>query len=215
MMRSQPRRVSSFVVLAGLSLAIGAAAACSESAGPARPSRVSDAATPANAGPPGDARDNDVGKMLYKFNVIAVPQSDWVVSDSECTNNGHRIFFERGNGNTLGEILWHLQPNLKPSFQIQDCDGTNDAEADVWANESQRFYVMVRLLGPKTSTLHLVCTDIIDEGIDDLCLIDSVHLQRNSTTKIMENVVDNEYEEVLWEFSGNWRIFEVRIYEKL
>jgi hypothetical protein len=31
----------------------------------------------------------------------------------------------------------------------------------------------------------------------------------------MENVVDNEYEEVLWQFSGDWRIFEVRIYEKL
>ena len=201
------------VLLAGLLLAGGVASGCSESSSPAAPSQTD--TTRVAAKPPGDARDNDVGKMLYKFNVIATPKSDWVVPDGECTNQGHRIFFQRGNGNTLGEIRWHLEPGLNPSFQIQDCDGTNDAEADVWANESRRFYVMVRLLGPKNSSLTLTCQEVIEEGADDLCLVDTVNLSRNSTTKIMENVVDNAYEEVLWSLSGDWRIFEVRIYEKL
>jgi hypothetical protein len=166
---------------------------------------------------PGDAGDSDVGKQLFKFNVIAVPQSDWVVPDGECTNNGRRIFFERGNGNTLGDIRWQFVPGNTPSWDIEDCDGTSpdDNEAVVSVDESQSFWVMVRLLGPKPSTLQIVCQEIVEEGADDLCVIAGpVNLKRNAMTKIMSNIVDNEYEEVLWSLSGNWRIFEVRIYEK-
>ncbi len=171
-------------------------------------------ALPVSANPPG-ARDSDVGKMLYKFNVIAVPQSDWVVPDSECTNNGHRIFFERGNGSTLGTIEWQLWPGLSPDFQIADCDATHDGWATILANESQRFYVFVRVLGPSGTSLDLSCVEVIDAGTDDLCLISTENLQKGAMTKIMENVVDNQYENVLWYLSGSWRIFEVRIYEKL
>ena len=170
---------------------------------------------PASAAPKGDARDSDVGKKLFNFNVIAVPNGDWVVDDSECTNNGKRIFFEQGDGNTLGTIKWALYPDQNQSFDIQDCDGTGDSFAEIWANELQRFYVMIKLVGPKTSSLNVVCTDVIDYlGVDDLCLY-SGGITRNSTTKIMENVAEGQYEEVLWEFSGDWKIFQVLIYEKL
>ena len=172
-------------------------------------------AVPVAAKPPGDSRDSDVGKQLYKFNVIAVPQEDWAEDDGECSNNGSRIFFQRDNGGAIGTIKWELWPNLNTDFRIQDCDGTNDDWAVVQANESIAFWVTVRLLGPKTSTLNLVCTEIIDEGTDDLCVVGAVNLQRNATTKIMQNVFDNEYEEVLWSLSGNWRIIDVRIWEKL
>ena len=195
-----------------LSLVAVVATACSKN----NPTEPTPAAVSADAAArPGDAGDSDVGKQLFKFNVIAVPQSDWVVPDSECTNNGHRIFFQRGNGNTLGSINWSFVPGNNPSWDIEDCDGTNDAEADVSVDESQTFYVMVRLLGPKTSSLSLTCTEIIDEGADDLCLVGTVNLKKNAMTKIMSNIVDNEFESVLWEFQGDWRIFEVRIYEKL
>jgi hypothetical protein len=70
----------------------------------------------------------------------------------------------------------------------------------------------------RTSSLSLRCKDLVDAGPnDDLCIIDDVlvPINRNVTTKIMANIVDNEMEEVLWSFQGDWRIFEVRIYEKL
>lgn len=31
----------------------------------------------------------------------------------------------------------------------------------------------------------------------------------------MQNVADNQYEGVLWTWSGNWKVFQVLIYEKL
>jgi hypothetical protein len=75
---------------------------------------------------------------------------------------------------------------------------------------------MIKLVGPKTSSLNLVCTDVVDYlGVDDLCMVGSVNLQRNATTKIMHNIVENQYEEVLWTFAGNWKIFQVQVYEKL
>jgi hypothetical protein len=171
-------------------------------------------AVPVAAKPPGDSRDPDVGKQLYKFNVIAVPNDSWTDSET-CENNGSRIFFERGNGSTIGTIKWELWPNLYTDFRISDCDATKDATAVVQANESIRFWVTVRLLGPKTSNLNLVCTEVIDAGVDDLCVIGSANLQRGATTKIMSNVFDNAYEEVLWSLSGDWRILDVRIWEKI
>jgi len=167
---------------------------------------------PAYAAPKGDARDSDVGKKLWNFNVIATPNGDWAEDDSVCSNNGSRMFFEE---DTIGTIRWSLYPNANQDFKITDCDGTSDGTGAVAANESLRFWVMVKLVGPKTSELNLVCQDVIDEGVDDLCVVGSVNLSRNATTKIMHNIVDNEYEEVLWTLSGDWKIFQVLVYEKL
>jgi len=168
---------------------------------------------PVAAKPQGDARDSDVGKKLWNFNVIATPNGSWAEDDSVCGNNGSRIFFEE---DTIGTIRWSLWPNANQDFNITDCDGTSDGTGAVAANESLRFYVMIKLVGPKTSTLNLVCQDVIDYiGVDDLCMVGEVNLQRNATTKIMQNVVEGQYEEVLWTFQGDWKIFQVLVYEKL
>ena len=169
-------------------------------------------AAPASAAPKGDARDSDVGKKLWNFNVIATPNDSWAEDDTVCSNNGSRIFFEE---DTIGTIRWSLYPNANQDFNITDCDGTSDGTGAVAANESLRFWVMIKLVGPKTSTLNVVCEDVIDEGVDDLCVLGSFNLSRNATTKIMHNVVDNAYEEVLWTLSGDWKIFQVLVYEKL
>ena len=218
MILEKSRRRPVLVLLAGSLMASAIAAGCSESPNPVGASVLSELSEQSvgslNARP-GDAGGPTVGKQLFKFNVIATPKSDWVVPDGECTNNGHRIFFQRGNGNTLGEIAWLFRPGASPNFDIQDCDGTHDETATVQVNEQQAFYVMVRLLGPRTSTLTLTCAEILDQGLDDLCVIGTENLQRKAMTKIMENIVDNMNEDVLWTLSGDWRIFEVRIYEKL
>jgi hypothetical protein len=156
-----------------------------------------------------------VGKKLWNFTVIAHPSGDWSADDDVCPNNGNRIFFEEGNGNTLGTIRWHLEPNNNPDFDITDCDGTYDGDADVFANESLRFWVMIKLVGPKTSALNVVCQDVVvSDNQDDLCVY-SGGITRNSTTKIFSNLVDNEYEEVLWSLSGDWKVFQVLVYERL
>jgi hypothetical protein len=154
----------------------------------------------------------------WNFNVIAHPSGDWSADDAECPNNGNRIFFEESGGNTLGTIRWHLYPGNNPDFDIVDCDGTYDGDGDVNVNESLRIWVMIKLVGPKTSTLTNVCVDEIDYiGVDDLCLLNGtpVNINRNSTTKIMMNAVDNQYEQVLWTFWGDWKVFQVQVYEAL
>ena len=172
---------------------------------------------PVSAAPKGEARDPDVGKKLYQFNVLAKPNA-WVADNTTCPNNGSRIFFQEDGDNTLGTLHWTLDPAANQDFNITDCNGTVDGDGDIVADESINFWVMIKLVGPKTSTLTNVCTDVIDViGVDDLCLLNGqpVHLSRNATTKIMQNVAENEFEEVLWQFSGDWKIFQVLIYEAI
>ena len=174
-------------------------------------------AAPAVAAPKGDARDSDVGKKLYSFTVHAKPNA-WIADNSVCPNNGSRMFFRQGETGTLGTIHWYLDPAANQDFNITDCNGTVDGDGDVVADESINFWVMIKLVGPKTSTLTNVCTDVIDYiGIDDLCLLNGTpqHLNRNTTTKIMNNVAEGQYEEVLWQFSGDWKVFQVLIYEAI
>ncbi len=173
----------------------------------------------ASANPPGDARDPDVGKLLYNFNLVAVPQDDWVTDDAVCTNSGHRIFFERVPSGPLGTILWTL--DLAASgFRITDCDATSDKEANILVDEEVEFWVMIRVLGAKTDSLDLTCTDVIDVGVDDLCILNGVKItyhKDKAFTKVMFNVFDDGLEQVLWtlETQTGFRIANVRIYEKL
>jgi hypothetical protein len=172
-------------------------------------------ATSAGAKPPGDTRDSDVGKMLYKFNIVAIPQ-EWSGDDTVCQDNGARMFFQRGGG-AIGTVEWQLDPAAH-GFQLTDCDGTTDGTGVVLADEKVSFYVMVRLLGPPTDSLNLVCEDkVVSDNQDDLCIIDSVNLTKQGFTKIMDNIYDGEYEEVLWTLSSgtDFRIADVRVYEKL
>ena len=163
------------------------------------------------AKPPGV---DDVGKMLKKFNVIVLPEnSNWGDSNASC--NGARIFFQEG-GPALGKIGWDFNVGQQQNFVIDDCNGT-DGEAEIDVNEAWEIAVFLRVHGRAGSYLDLTCKNVFEDGSgNDLCLIDNVKIRynkSNSFTKIMKNIADGEYERVLWEFDGDWKIFEVRLYE--
>lgn len=158
---------------------------------------------------------NEVGQLLYNFNVIAVPH-DWAVSDTECPNSGHRIFFTRVDSGRLGTILWTVDPNQPQKIEITDCDGT-DSEADIQVNGAGRFYVFVRLLGPSRSSLSLLCedTDLLNEA---LCLVGNVTLNRATSkdfVKIMADLLADDLEQVTWTLDSitGFRHLQVRIYQ--
>ena len=170
------------------------------------------------AAPPGDSRGPDVGKKLFSFNVLSVPQSNWTTSDTTCTNSGRRVFFRRVDSGSIGTIAWTFDPKAPQNFKITDCDGTNDGTAAVLVNEKLSVYVMVRIVGKITDSLTIRCTEILDAGTDDLCLIDSETFNKsNSFTKIMANVFDDALENVLWslETTTGFRNAQVWVFEKL
>jgi len=179
---------------------------------------VVSSATYVVAAPPGDSRDPDVGKKLFSFNVLAVPQNNWSQSDTTCTNSGHRIFFQRVSSGSIGSIQWTFDPAAPQDFKITDCDGTSDGTAAVLVNEQLSVFVMIRIVGKKTDSLTLTCTQILPVGADNLCLIDTETFNKGkSFTKIMANVFDDEFEQVLWdlETSTGFRNAQVWIFEKL
>ena len=158
----------------------------------------------------------EVGKLLYNFNVIAVP-NEWVADDSACPNSGHRMFFRRVASGSLGTILWTVDPTQSQSIEITDCDGTTDHEADVQVNGAGRFYVFARLLGPLHSSLDLTCADdlLINET---LCVVGTVNLNRATSkdfVKIMADLLADDLENVTWTLdnSTGFRILQVRIYQ--
>jgi hypothetical protein len=162
----------------------------------------------ASAKPPGDTRDSDVGNLLYKFNIATGG------SGSNCTN---RIFFEQVESGTLGTIRWHLD-STADGLQITDCDATSDQDADIRIEAGVEFWVMIRVAGAKTDSVDLVCTEVVEDAIDDLCVNFSGVTYHSGTffTKVMSNVSDGD-EEVLWtlQTSTGFRTAEVAIYEKL
>lgn len=158
--------------------------------------------------------DSSIGKQLWKFNVISIPDtSNWGDSNASC--NGARIFFE----GTTGSITWKFDPEANKSFEIYDCDGT-DSSASVIVDESIEVVVAVRLLGPYDSTLSIVCEEVEDEGNDDqFCVLpNTTNIHKTGKTnfnQILRTVSDGAYEEYLWSLSGDWKIFDVRIFENL
>jgi hypothetical protein len=155
----------------------------------------------------------NLGQKLTQFNVIAKPGGWDPSAGNSC--NGSRIFFAEDNGganDTLGTITWNLDPTVS-GFQITDCNGT-DGTATVTADENVNFAVVIRVLGPVSSSLNLVCTVVVQSANDNLCMIASGTFKKgNSFTKVMMNVADNEFEQVLWSLSGDWKIFQVRLYQ--
>ena len=169
-------------------------------------------ATSSIAAPPGVV---NLGKKLDQFNVIAKPGGWDPTVGNFC--NGARIFFAEDSGgphNTLGTITWNLDPTVS-GFQITDCNGT-DGTATVTANENVNFAVVIRVMGPFTSALNLVCTVVTQSAGDTLCMIGSGTFKKgNSFTRVLTNVADNTFEQVLWGLSGDWKIFQVRLYALL
>lgn len=165
--------------------------------------------TPASAG----GVKEGFGKQLWKFNVISIPEnSNWDDSNASC--NGARIFFEDSSGG----LTWKFDPAANQNFNIVDCDGT-DGAASVIVDERLEVDIAVRLLGPNRSELNIVCTEVVDDGVDNnFCVVGSVTINkqgRTSFNRILSTVSDGAYEEYLWTLSGNWKIFEVRVFEKL
>ena len=176
---------------------------------------VATLASSALANPPG-LRDAEVGKLLWKFNVIVKP-NPWSSGGNAC--NGARIFFVDDGVGPLGTIRWLLDPAAAQDFKIVDCNGT-DGEASVRVDEDQgNVIVAIRVLGPKTSQLNLVCdviTNPTETPGEELCVFDEINLDKSKNfTKVMRNIAEGEFEEVLWTLSGDWKIFDVRVYEWL
>ena len=168
-------------------------------------------ATSSIAAPPGVV---NLGQKLFQFNVIAKP-GGWDPSINGNACNGARIFFAEDSGgahNTLGTITWNLDPTVS-GFQITDCNGT-DGFATVTADENVNFAVVIRVQGPVISQLNFVCTVVTQSAGDNLCMIGSGTFKKgNSFTRVLTNIADNTFEQILWSLSGNWKIFQVRLYE--
>jgi len=169
-------------------------------------------ATAAIAAPPGIT---DVGQKIAQFNVISKP-GGWDPSLTGNACNGSRIFFAQdrtgGSRSTMGQITWNLDPTVQ-GVTITDCNGT-DGTATVTADENVNFAVFIRVMGPANSKLNLVCEAVVQVQLENLCLIDTETFRKgNSFTKVMQNFADNEFEQVLWTLSGDWKIFQVRLYE--
>jgi hypothetical protein len=167
---------------------------------------------------PGGISADEVGKLLYNFNVIAVP-NEWVAPDSLCPNAGHRIFFQYVTSGPVGRILWTVDPLAPQSIRITDCDGTTDDEANVVVNGAGKFIVFVKLLGPLQSSIDLTCIDT-DLNLQDLCLVDTVTLTRTGSkdfVKIMADLLADDLENVTWilDNSTGFRILQVRVYQAL
>jgi len=169
------------------------------------------------AKPPGIKGDPEAGKMLEKLNVILLPEnSNWSQSNASC--NGSRIFFQENNGNTMGAIQWDFNVGQQQNFLIDDCDGT-DGLAEIDVNATYEILVYVRLHGKSGHYIDLECENVLEDPDDpgnDLCLIANERISKGkSFTKIMSNLAEDEFEQVLWEWDGDWKIFEIRVYEWL
>ncbi|MGI9534834.1 MAG: hypothetical protein ACR2NW_07770 [Thermodesulfobacteriota bacterium] len=165
-----------------------------------------------SAKPPG-LRDSCIGKKIDNFNVLLRPNA-WEEGGNGC--NGSRIFFDNSGG-PVGSITWLFDPTAH-GVSITDCDGT-DGSAEVVVDEGQNLIVAIRVVGPATSNLDLVCTVIQNDtvtGNEDLCIVDGVrNIQKgNNFTKITKNIADGEFEEVLYTIDNDeWKIFQVWLME--
>jgi len=177
-------------------------------------------ATSAFAQPPGLKGDPEVGKKLWSFNVLVRPNG-WVDVDAGNACNGARIFFTEtaGAGGVAGTLTWLLGPHTQQNFQILDCNGTDGAASVLVPDNQGNVLVAIRVLGPQTSNLKFVCSDIdpIVTAGELLCPIDPlVNLDKSKNfTKVLKNIADADFETVLWTFdpSGTWKIFQVRVYQ--
>src|SRR5262249_30430621 len=141
----------------------------------------------------------NVGRKLAQFNVIAKPGAWDPTVGNSC--NGARIFFAEdsgGAGHTPATNSSNPQPRLNRVY-ITDCKGT-DGDATVTTDEKVSFAFFIRVMGPATSSLNLVCAEVVQSLNDNLCLIDGAQTinKGNSFTKIGFNIADDEFAQVLW-----------------
>jgi hypothetical protein len=161
----------------------------------------------AGANPPGIL---NVGKKIDNFNIIAHPHV-WDNLGNGC--NGSRVFFSEDNTPWL--ITWNFDP-LVNSFAIVDCNGTADRTVVIDQNAGTNVAIFVRVVGPKTSSLNLVCTDVIDVNGVNSCLLGTYNLSKSKTfTKVTTHLFDTVFSQVLWTLqpSTNFKIAQVDVYQ--
>jgi hypothetical protein len=172
---------------------------------------------------PQGVRGDEIGKLLFKFNLIVTPK-EWSANDTQCPNNGARIFFKQQTGK-LGTITWVFDPTVN-GFDITDCDGTTDQTARVLQDEGIPVWIVVRLLGPANSQVELVCAEIAtppfagDVGLDDLCVVTSKDLQKTKQfVTVGTNLVDGALEGLTFTLNTingfPVKILQFRVYERL
>jgi hypothetical protein len=167
------------------------------------------AAGPGAANAPGIT---DVGKKIANFNIIQTPHG-WVADDSVCPNNGARIFFSADV--TPWTILWQFDPAYN-NFDIYDCNGTNDGTAVINQDAGVPVDIFIRLQGPATSAIQLVCTIPTDPNLVNDCYLGTYNLSKSKTfTKVTTHLFDTVYSNVLWTLQNatNFKIAQVDVYE--
>jgi hypothetical protein len=167
-------------------------------------------AAPAGANAPGIT---NVGKKLDNFNLILHPHSWDNLGSNAC--NGSRIFYSADA--MPWTLTWNFVPNLSgPSFQITDCNATTTGGGVVQEDAGIPVYIFVRVVGPKTSSLGIVCTQpVVTIANTNECLIASANLAKSKTfTKITQHVFDTQFSQVLWTLdpSTNFKIAQVDVY---
>jgi hypothetical protein len=165
-------------------------------------------AGPGAANPPGIT---NVGKKIANFNLIMHPHS-WDNLGNAC--NGSRIFFAQDTPQWT--LTWNFIPDLQgSSFQITDCNATSDGSGVIAEDAGIPVYIFVRVVGPKTSSLGLVCTDVVDLNSVNECLIGSATLSKSKTfTKVTSHLADTIFSQVLWTLdpSTNFKNAQVDVY---
>jgi hypothetical protein len=166
-------------------------------------------AGPVSANPPGVTSG---GKKLANFNLIMHPHT-WDDLGNSC--NGSRIFYAQDS--PTWTLEWDFIPDLNPSFQISDCNATSDGSGVISEDAGVPVDIYLRVLGPVTSSLGVVCQDIVDLNNVNECLIDSATLSHSkSFTKITSHLADTIFSEVLWTLdpSTNFKIAQVDVYRQ-
>lgn len=169
-------------------------------------------AFPAAANPP----DAPAGKLVFKFNYIAVP----VGTDPNCDSAGHRVFTELG---AVGHILWTLHP-ADGIHMIDNCTESVDGDvAEIHADLQGTYKVFVRILGSNSNPDNWlsICRNTDDltlGGHDDSeCELGSVTLSRSGTDRFTfpKKLFDDGAVGELWhmEPGSGFRIAEVRLYQ--
>jgi hypothetical protein len=165
------------------------------------------AAAPVSANPPGII---DVGKKIANFNIILHPHA-WDNLGNAC--NGSRIFF--ATDATPWTITWNFDPTVN-NFSIVDCNATTDGSAVIAQNAGTNVAIFVRVVGPKNSSLGLVCTDVLDVNTVNSCLLGTYNLSKGKTfTKVTTHLFDTVFSQVLWTLqpSTNFKIAQVDVYQ--
>jgi hypothetical protein len=150
-----------------------------------------------------------LGKKFGQFEVLAVKKNEWSQDDPVCNNNGNRVFFQGKKNGFIGTINWIYNPDTNGSLNITDCDETGDNDVDVDVSLATAYWVVVKLVGPKTDELRLICKDVLNpDGTtnEDICAVAMVDLTRHDGwTKIIADLLADDQESVVWDLycTGN------------